>query len=140
MTKPSKEQIELFRAHEDSMIAEHGWMAHYVPDIPGKCINYHTHGMRENYNHMDFQVVFPLDPKLIHTLIAQLHEIVKNGGVIPVETRYDKVLGGGFDVYFQVFQEAGRNVLRMILPDKNNMLPCDKGCDPEYLFQMTDLE
>jgi hypothetical protein len=129
------EALNLLLAHEDEILKKYGWVAHYVADMPGKAIDYHTHGIREGHNHMDFQVVYPLDPKLIHQMIHGLYATVKAGGVIPVETRYSEVLQG-YDVYFKVYQQSGRNVLRMILPDKKNLFPFDDGCDPNFLFQM----
>jgi hypothetical protein len=131
----TNEGLDLLLAQEEGMIKKFGWVAHYVPDVPGKCIDYHTHGIQEGHNHMDFQVVFPINPEMIHTFMHGLYSVVKDGGVIPVETRYADVLQG-YDVYFRVYEQGGRNVLRMLLPDKNNLFPMDDGCDPEFLFQL----
>ena len=93
------------------------WIIHGVCD--GQRVNFHTHGM-ERYNHMDFQMVLPYPHqelcRIINTmgLRVQEGERFKDGDL--VETR--------------------RNVLRIIVPDKNNRFPYEQGCEYPYTLQL----
>lgn len=40
------------------------------------------------------------------------------------------------DVRLTEFEETGRTVLRVIIPDKNNRFPEDAGCDVRYTLQI----
>lgn len=101
--------------------------------MPGTC-NFHTHGM-EKYHHMDFQMILAYPPKEICRILntlglrVQAGEKFKNGDM--VAGIYEDC-----DVRLTEFEETGRTVLRVIVPDKNNRFPEDPECDGRYALQL----
>ncbi|TVX99071.1 DUF4262 domain-containing protein [Cohnella terricola] len=55
------------------MIKKHGWAAHYVLHDDFH-INYHTHGLKENYNHRDLQIVLPVSMGTVRGNIEDIKE------------------------------------------------------------------
>lgn len=64
--------------------------------------NIHTHGLKENFNHSDFQVVIPVDPQTIHPILIMMVQQVKEGKVFETDKKDSQVLQG-FDVIFKEF-------------------------------------
>lgn len=101
--------------------------------LPGTC-NFHTHGM-EKYNHMDFQMTlaYPYEEicRILNTLAlrVQAGEHFKNGDM--VSGIYEDC-----DVRLVEFEETGRTVLRVIIPDKYNRFPDELKCERKYARQM----
>lgn len=98
--------------------------------------NAHSHGM-EKYNHKDFQMVLLFPPKEISRIINSLCMNVSKG------QRYkdgDLVYGIYEDcpVKLVEFEETGRKVLRVIIPDKNNAFPDDPNCQEVYRMQLLE--
>lgn len=108
------------KAKED--MAMFGWYAHYVPDddqCPGG-INYHTHGLIESYGHKDLQIVFPLDMNMCHSIATEVVDKIKAGAKFVPDTFYDEILGNGYKVQFIEAKECDRDVLRILIPDKDH--------------------
>lgn len=101
--------------------------------------NAHTHGMKK-YGHMDFQLVLAYPDK-------EICRILNNFGLWVQQSRRfaagDLVSGiyEDCDVRLEEFEETGRTVLRVIIPDKHNIFPNDKRCMYPYTLQTipTDL-
>lgn len=120
------------------------WIIHmvYTTDEPGNqfieyACNAHTHGM-ERYNHMDFQMVLA-DPDAIGYVLNTLGLNVQNGK----QYKDGDLVDGLFQdcpVKLVAFEETGRTVLRVIIPDANNLFPEDKNCAYPYNIQMKPLE
>lgn len=53
---------------------------------------------------------------------------------------YSDVLSGGYKIMFRVYKEHDREVLRLLLPDKEGFLPTDEKCDPFFKRQLEDIE
>lgn len=108
------------------------WIIHGVCD--GRFINFHTHGM-ERYSHMDFQMVLPYPQKEVCRILntlglrVQAGERFKNGDLI--SGIYEDC-----DVRVTEFEETGRTVLRVIVPDKDNRFPEDPDCEYPYTLQV----
>ncbi|MGF7535147.1 DUF4262 domain-containing protein [Bacillus mexicanus] len=129
-------RFQLLEAQRQEMMDNYGWVTDYVfPTEEGELANIHTHGVKENFNHMDFQIVLTLPPEMIQILLANLVERVKNGEQIVTEKRYDDIIEN-FDVYFVKQKEGNRSVLRMILPDDQGKFPDEKNCKPYYDKQL----
>ena len=100
--------------------------------LPGTC-NFHTHGM-EKYSHLDFQMTLAYPPqelcRILNTmgLRVQTGERFKNGDM--VSGIYEDC-----DVRLTEFEETGRKVLRIIVPDKHNRFPEDSECETPYQLQ-----
>lgn len=119
----------------------HGWYMHYVYDDQNSpySVNIHTHGLIENFNHPDLQVCMPLPKKIIHNIVVEIVNRIKERTLfIDKDQNYGDILAGGYRVKFIDAIENGRPVLRMILPDKAGHLEyLDMG--PEYQEQYVKL-
>ncbi|WP_186786219.1 DUF4262 domain-containing protein [Paenibacillus agilis] len=119
-------------------IAEMGWRADIVPasEYDGIHANYHTHGLQENFGHIDFQVVLPIDPSKTHAVMFQIIENIKEGKVYEEGKLYDDIIP--MPMGFKVFKECGRDVLRLLIPDGQGRHPDDPQCEPFFRLQLDD--
>lgn len=111
------------------------WIVHYVIDVtgPGGIINAHTHGI-ENYQHSDFQVVLNLPPEHIGYLLNTMGRRVQNGErFAPGQLVFG--LYEDCPIRLEKFRETGRDVLRIIIPDKKNRFPDNPLCEECYKAQ-----
>ncbi len=105
--------------------------------LPYLC-NAHTHGM-EAYGHMDFQMVLRTSNQEICRILNTLGLRVQAG---------ERFHAGDFvsgiyedcDIRLDAFEETGRQVLRVIIPDKYNVFPEEERCMPVYRLQLLDTE
>lgn len=100
--------------------------------------NAHTHGMAK-YNHLDFQMVLQTDPQDIGYILNTLGKRVQKGE----RFKPGDLVSGIFldcDIRLDSFQEEGRTVLRVIIPDGKNRFPEDEKCDYPYSIQTLPLE
>lgn len=131
---------EALEAFELKSIEDYGWYCHYVPsedyDNSPTGVNIHTHHIQESFNHPDLQIVIPLSQ---HTVLAVLHEVVNNfikkGVKFKVGKKYKKIIGNEYSVVFTNAKECGRDVLRMIIPDKNGYLKENEPMDEQFKIQ-----
>lgn len=98
--------------------------------------NAHTHGM-EQYNHEDFQMVLA-DVDAIGYVLNTLGRRVQHGEVFH---NGDLVTGIFEDCPIKLieFEETGRNVLRVIIPDAHGLFPEDADCAYPYNIQLKPL-
>jgi hypothetical protein len=117
------EQIEQHqRQWEQEALEKQGWFGHYCNDerYPTGA-NYHTHGLPATMNHMDLQLVVPLDMKTAHGIFTGVVDLIKEGKVFHDGDTADKVVRG-YRVKFIEMTEGERQVLRIILPDQRGNL------------------
>lgn len=131
-------------------MAKIDWMIHLVANgacdacgrkessfLPYTC-NAHTHGM-EKYHHMDFQMVLALPPEEIGRILNTLGLRVQAG-----EQFHDGDMVSGIyedcNIRLDEYEETGRRVLRVIIPDKYNVFPEEKHCMPVYRLQLLETE
>ena len=86
-------------------------------DFPNGC-NIHTHGFWESWKHPDIQIVIPMPKEIIGPIFGTAKEIATRGGQIITGRLYDNFLKG-FNVEFAWAVECDRDILRIILPDKD---------------------
>lgn len=105
--------------------------------LPYLC-NAHTHGM-ENYGHMDFQMVLRTSDREIARILNTLGLRVQAGERFHtgdfVSGIYEEC-----DVRLDAFEETGRQVLRVIIPDRYNVFPEGERCMEPYKQQLLDTE
>ena len=110
----------------------------YINNLLPGLANFHTHGM-EQYNHPDFQLVLdgPLDSaaSILHALCLRVRagERFKDGD-------YVKGILVDQNIRLDTYEEHGRNVLRVMIPDGNNFFPDDPRCDIFYRVQLFKTE
>lgn len=100
--------------------------------------NAHTHGM-ERYGHMDFQMVLYLPHQEIMRILNTLGLRVQAGERFHAG---DLVTGIYEDCSIRLdeYEECGRTVLRVVIPDKYNRFPEDSQCMEVYRLQLLDTE
>lgn len=105
--------------------------------LPQTC-NAHTHGM-EKYHHKDFQLVLTLPVKEIARILNTMGLRVQAG-----ERFHDGDLVSGIyedcDIRLDEYEETGRTVLRVIIPDKYNVFPEDERCMSVYRVQLLETD
>ena len=100
--------------------------------LPYMC-NAHTHGL-ERYGHLDFQMVLFLPTEEIGRILNTLGLRVQSGE----RFRSGDMVSGIYedcDVRLDEYEETGRKVLRVIIPDANNIFPEEGDCMLTYCLQ-----
>lgn len=112
------------------------WICHLVLPgaVPVSC-NAHTHLLPELYGHPDFQVVVFFGGsqevgRILNTLGCRVRDGEKFSPGDFVEGIYEDCR-----VRLDEVEETGRKVLRVVIPDKNNLFPEDEGVDSNYAIQ-----
>jgi len=113
--------FENMRNKHKEYLEKYGWVAHYVIEDSAypNGINYHTHGLVENYHHSDLQICLPLRQEHAHAIFEAAIERIKEGFVFRAGQSYNNILGGGFAISFMEVETDGLALLRMLLPDAN---------------------
>ena len=123
------------------------WIVHYVADShcdmcggdntphfkPYLC-NVHTHGMRELYNHPEFQFVLNLGYNKVLRILNILGLMVQDGRRFRVGESVSNVLVG-YDIRLFEATDNGKKVLRVVIPDQYNRFPDDENCEDVYKLQ-----
>ncbi len=101
--------------------------------LPNTC-NAHTHGM-EKYKHKDFQIILNFGPEEIMRILNTLGLRVQSGE----QFQNGDLVSGIYEdcnVRLDEYEETGRKVLRVIIPDKYNIFPEDEHCMAVYRLQL----
>ena len=116
------------------------WIIHYVFDDPAPypyLCNAHTHGMAK-YQHPDFQLVLNLPQEHICYLLNTLGMREQSW-----DTYHDVDMVSGIyedcSIRLKKVRETGRDVLRLIIPDKRNRFPEDENCMEPYRHQELEM-
>lgn len=96
--------------------------------------NFHTHGM-EQYGHLNFQVVLELPAEDIGYILNTLGQRVQAGEYFE-DGQYVSGIFEDCDIRLKLFEETGRQVLRVIIPDNNNIFPDDDRCMDVFKLQL----
>ncbi|WP_052343529.1 DUF4262 domain-containing protein [Bacillus massiliigorillae] len=137
MDMQNENSKDFISEENQALLDKQGWFYQYE-ELDGSVANIHTHGLAENLNHIDLQLVLKLDKEmaemLLHTVIDNIAEGYKYR-----EGRSDQVIDG-IEVEFKLFEESDRMVLRLILPDEEGRFPSDEGCQEPYNKQYVVIE
>lgn len=120
-------------SYEDYLLDTIGYFPHFETEENG-LVNYHTHGVQNNFQHMDFQIVLPISPELATLIFCDLVEMVKSGESFKNNMYVENILD---DQPIQLIKarETGRSVLRVIFPDDLGYFPKNQKCDLYYSLQ-----
>lgn len=126
---------------EENMLQEYGWYMHSIlaEDIDGIHANYHTHGLRDNFNHQDLQIALNMDPEVAHSVFCTIIEEIKSGKKFEQGIEYTNIIEG-YPIIMKSFVEMDREVLRVLLPDERGILPTRSECDECYKTQLDSIE
>ena len=105
--------------------------------LPYLC-NAHTHGM-EKYDHLNFQMVLRTSDEEIGRILNTLGSRVQQGERF-CDGAYVSGIYDDCDIRLQEFEETGRKVLRVIIPDGNNIFPEKPECTGPYNLQLLETE
>ena len=109
-----KTHDKLINVQKDK-IKKMGWITHILPCVDEhQRNNSHTHGLFDNFSHLDLQIVAPLDPQIVIRTFALVIDRIRKG-----ETFKDGQIFtlSDFDVKFINANESNRPVLRIVFPD-----------------------
>lgn len=120
------------------------WIIHRVVDDETAYCNSHTHGLDE-YGSLELEINFPLPQEVAGQILNQIGLDIIDGKEIESGDHSDEYLSGGYDIYFLKTTSVNATisdpiVLRIIIPDIENMFPWDKGCEDFYRKQMNGVE
>lgn len=111
---------------EQEFLELHGWFSHVVvsPDHARTWVNYHTHGLPEHYGQLDFQVVLPINPELLHKIATKLVDRVQSGERFISGMRVTGLLASHEALLVRMTETRNSRhaVLRIVLPDKDGNL------------------
>ena len=105
--------------------------------LPGTA-NFHTHGL-EQYNHPDFQIVLDYDLETATAILNFLGASVRDGEKFKAGDYVKGIFRYG-DARLEMFEESGRDVLRVIVPDPNNLFPDEEDCCSIFSHQLLPTE
>ncbi|MDO4650887.1 MAG: hypothetical protein Q4B26_19800 [Eubacteriales bacterium] len=105
--------------------------------LPYTC-NAHTHGM-ENYHHLNFQMVIAYPQKEIMRILNTLSCMVRDGRKFQDGELVEKIYED-CKIRLDKRIEEGEEIFRVVVPDKNNLLPEDENCGYPYSMQTSDVE
>lgn len=121
-----RDGMEAVMKKQKEQTDKHGWIIHYIPKSKEHPfgVNIHTHGLADNFNHPDLQIVIPMRPEFVHKILITAVEkhIKKNEPYVSGKKYTDLVTdseGTDYGVLFIDAVEDGRKVLRMIFPEKD---------------------
>lgn len=132
-------RMKQMQQHFQNLIDEYGWASHYVP-LDEYHINYHTHGLYENYEHPDLQITLPLDMNSCQGIAIRIIADIKKGKFFEIGQKYYGYLKEGYPIEFKEFVECDRQVFRVILCDQNKKMPNENVCDKYYKKQYDILD
>lgn len=99
--------------------------------LPGMC-DAHTDGM-EKYGHPNFQIVLRMEDFKIMNLLNILGLRVQNGQRFKAGDVISDICEG-YDIRIAAVEDDG-NMLRVLIPDENNLFPDDPHCMSPYNLQ-----
>ena len=117
---PSDQRI--FNKLESDSIKKVGWYTHFVfnesPDEFPYGTNIHTHGIAENFDHLDLQFCMRVSPEIANGIMWAAFRLIKSGTKLEPGKEYNDILTG-YKVKAILARELGRNVILIILPAKD---------------------
>lgn len=122
---------EEIQAWEQDCLEKCGWYTHYVFDdkgFPGGANN-HTHGLVESFGLPDLQICFPIPGDICHGILWAAVKVMQDGVEFEKGKEYEDILHD-YKVMFTPATESGRDVMRMILPDKDGNLKREEIAEP----------
>jgi hypothetical protein len=134
------EAIQKLKVLQEDYSQKYGFYIHFVSDDPTvpMGVNIHTHGLYENFGHLDFQIVIILQPKIAHSILHNLVDLVRSGKKFSSGDQINGIIRN-FPIKFLEAKEGNRKVLRLIFPDPQGKIDFDEIND-QYKVQYYDLD
>ena len=116
--------VEEMKAWENKCMEKYGFFMHFVP--LGEYLNAHTHGVFDSFKHPDLQLVLPVSGAVGGSILRTVVNRIKKGETFKPGQDYQEI-AQGYPVRFMKAVENGRDVLRLIFPDRDGRFPGDPG-------------
>lgn len=113
------------------------WMIHYVfpeENDPDFLIDCHTHGL-EKYGHLELGIVIALGEQVSCMMLNSLGERIRNGEKFEEGIRTD-ILKNEMRTRIVKEKFGDKEILILVFPDQNGLLPEDEGCEEIFNKQM----
>lgn len=135
-----KDKLKELKEKEEQLMMKHGFVIHNVFPSSDEDVlwSHHTHGLKENFNHMDLEIVLPIDPVIAYSVINGMVEQIREGETFEDKLVSDRVIQN-YDVQLVRVNADDRELLRIVLPDVNGKFPSDKDCADIYKNQLDDI-
>lgn len=107
-------------AMQDELMKKYGWIVHFVAQdgsYPYN-VNIHTHGFPEKFKHPDMQICAPISQETAQGIMNNLAKRLEKGNVFKSGKKYKNIIEG-FLVLILSAKEDGREVLRIVFPDRD---------------------
>ena len=111
-----------------------GFYVHYIVEPPH---NYHTHGLPESFNHPDLQIALAVKKETAMNILGTVIDLIKEGQEIKDGMHLFNVI---CDYCIKAYKttEDGRDIIRLLLPDRAGIFPDNPNCDEPFKIQMYD--
>lgn len=127
--------VEGLERWQEECMRKDGFYMHFVQEEEG-AINAHTHGFDVTFGHKDFQIVFPIPPKVVTSLFWTFRDRLAAGERFNPGDEVTRIIKT-FKVGLALAEEGGREVLRVMLPDAEGRLPHEADCKATFKQQET---
>lgn len=108
-------------AREKEGIEKYGFFVYCVPEADPMVYNCHTRGLKEKFNHCDLQIYIKLSPQLMMSIFHNIVDRIKAGEKFKHNDIVPNVIGN-YSVRLVNAKEDDRNILRIIVPDRDGCL------------------
>ena len=121
--------IDMINKHKEN-IKKYGFTIHVITDDDDNFVELHTHGILQNFGNLDLQIISE-DGSFREFDIVRLDiDELKIEYVFRIVQ--EEIIELGNDI------TASRTLLRIIIPDENDLYPWEDKCNPYYKEQFTD--
>ena len=135
--------MKKIREKRKKVIEEHGFSIEYAGNVYGvegmdqTFPSIHTYGLVENFNHLNLELVLPVEPKMAGYVIHQIVDEIKSGATFEAGGFFQlEMLNNIPFTFIEVRSVLTKDkMLRILLPDKESRLPDDEGCNEVYDLQ-----
>lgn len=126
---------------QKELIEKYGFVIHNVfPSSENEILwSHHTHGLKENFNHTDLEIVLPIDPQIVGSVFHGMVDLIKDGESFENKLTSDKVIKN-YSVQLVKVSDGQRDLIRVVLPDVNGKFPSDIDCSDIYKNQLDDIK
>jgi len=117
---------------QNSMLEQHGWYVHYV-FIDEHTVDSHTHGLIDNFNHPELQIIFPLPETTVHKIFSRIINNIREGAKYKENNYVEGIIDNYKIKFIKSPDENTYDVLRIIVPDVSGNLDVGTLVPPFHL-------
>lgn len=124
VASPPPDRNVLVANYENELLERDGWaMRAYTKNCIHHIADHRTVGLRENFNHPDLQIYYPIDASIALDTFYTVVNLIKEGSIFSDGFVSEDV--ASLPVKFIAVKLDGVDMLRIIIPDKQGNL--DEG-------------